>query len=173
MALYKLTHTKLPDPRGPLSNAVLSCLLMGGKMHASAPANAEKRSVHEVHTSVRTSFSYALLLAFLLFPADLSPSLGKSMSGNSPIPFRFMVFQSLLASHNHCLVHVVHCTLHVSRNHCLVHVVHCTLHVSRNHCLVHVVHCTLHVSRNHCLVHVVHCTLTAMQSYVTSHVKLK
>ena len=44
------------------------------------------------------------------FPADFSSSVGKSMFGNPPIPFRFTVFQSLLASYNHCLHHVVHCT---------------------------------------------------------------
>ena len=43
----------------------------------------------------------------VLFPADFSPSVGKSTSGNPPIPFRFTVFQSLLASG---------CTLHVDSN---------------------------------------------------------
>ena len=43
----------------------------------------------------------------VLFPADFSPSVGKSTSGNPPIPFRSTVFQSLLASR---------CTLHVDSN---------------------------------------------------------
>ena len=38
------------------------------------------------------------------FPADFSPSVGKSTSGKPPIAFRFTVFQSLLASRIHAYV---------------------------------------------------------------------
>ena len=56
------------------------------------------------------------------FPADFSPSVGKSTSGKLPIAFRFAVFQSLLASRIHCLRHVVHCTLTAMQSYVTSHV---------------------------------------------------
>ena len=47
------------------------------------------------------------------FPADFSPSVGKSTSGKLPIAFRSLLrFGSLVVyvSRIHCLRHVVHCT---------------------------------------------------------------
>ena len=42
------------------------------------------------------------LVCVVSFPADFSPSVGKSTSGKLPIAFRFAVFQSLRASRIHC-----------------------------------------------------------------------
>ena len=56
------------------------------------------------------------------FPADFSPSVGKSTSGKLPIAFQFAVFQSLLASRIHCLRHVVHCTLTAMQSYVTSHV---------------------------------------------------
>ena len=79
------------------------------------------KKVTRLYFSSSVVWSARLLLAVVSFPADFSPSVGKSTSGNPPIPFRFTVFQSLLASRNKCSRHV-HCTLTVMQSYVTSHI---------------------------------------------------